>query len=476
MARRWCARSSRAASPRARGAPTCSRPGTPAFVGDPCRHSLSVRRAGPSLRLRPAARCRQGRRNAPALPLPAQRHDADPAGHQRLWLSRAAGAVRAPARGRCASPSSAPRPRSAVTSFPYSYPEFIGNWLNLWADRAQARRQVRGAECRPREASPRATTSRSCARRCCRCSPTSSSITRAPTSFSSAHHRCRAMPQRAAAQPMSVTVAAGAPAAGCASLQRIRRWCAALQALLADAQRARRRRRMAQAGLQAGLAGGRRRARSRHRDAPDLPVNLSTILRDLDAIRAACDAVGGRAGAGIVRLAGEGRHGARSDPPSRDPGIPQPGLRAVPLSRSWSGWPPSRTACSPSMRAPHKLAFIDVARLMPFDPDLFVDAIHNTYAGERLRAWVFFQAPGADRGEPSEKRRVAQARSRPRTSPRRSSRRGPSPSAAGAILSEEMPAPAPGAPAFPHKRRQSGGAGFSPRTEAFPSRTRERRG
>ena len=39
----------------------------------------------------------------------------------------------------------------------------------------------------------------------------------------------------------------------------------------------------------------------------------------------------------------------------------------------------------------HDLAFIDVARLLPFDPDLFVDAIHNSYAGERLRAWVFLQ-------------------------------------------------------------------------------------
>ncbi len=39
----------------------------------------------------------------------------------------------------------------------------------------------------------------------------------------------------------------------------------------------------------------------------------------------------------------------------------------------------------------HDLAFIDVARLMPFDPDLFIDAIHNSYAGERLRAWVFLQ-------------------------------------------------------------------------------------
>ena len=39
----------------------------------------------------------------------------------------------------------------------------------------------------------------------------------------------------------------------------------------------------------------------------------------------------------------------------------------------------------------HDLAFIDVARLLPFDPDLYVDAIHNSYAGERLRAWVFLQ-------------------------------------------------------------------------------------
>jgi len=38
-----------------------------------------------------------------------------------------------------------------------------------------------------------------------------------------------------------------------------------------------------------------------------------------------------------------------------------------------------------------KLDFIDVARHTPFDPDLFVDAIHTTYAGERVRAWVFFQ-------------------------------------------------------------------------------------
>jgi len=39
----------------------------------------------------------------------------------------------------------------------------------------------------------------------------------------------------------------------------------------------------------------------------------------------------------------------------------------------------------------HHLPFIDVAHDMPFDPDLFSDAIHNTAAGVRVRAWVVFQ-------------------------------------------------------------------------------------
>ena len=35
--------------------------------------------------------------------------------------------------------------------------------------------------------------------------------------------------------------------------------------------------------------------------------------------------------------------------------------------------------------AAHRLPFLDVARLMPRDPDLFVDAIHNTETGVRLQ-------------------------------------------------------------------------------------------
>jgi hypothetical protein len=41
--------------------------------------------------------------------------------------------------------------------------------------------------------------------------------------------------------------------------------------------------------------------------------------------------------------------------------------------------------------ATRSLPLIDVARLMPFDPDLFADAIHNTQPGINMRAWIVFQ-------------------------------------------------------------------------------------
>jgi len=41
--------------------------------------------------------------------------------------------------------------------------------------------------------------------------------------------------------------------------------------------------------------------------------------------------------------------------------------------------------------ASRQLPFIDVARDMPNDPDLYSDAIHNTLGGLRVRAWIVFQ-------------------------------------------------------------------------------------
>jgi hypothetical protein len=38
----------------------------------------------------------------------------------------------------------------------------------------------------------------------------------------------------------------------------------------------------------------------------------------------------------------------------------------------------------------HGIGFIDIARYMPLDPDLFVDAVHTNRAGLRLQAWIAF--------------------------------------------------------------------------------------
>jgi hypothetical protein len=40
----------------------------------------------------------------------------------------------------------------------------------------------------------------------------------------------------------------------------------------------------------------------------------------------------------------------------------------------------------------HDLPFIDVAGELPFDPDLFRDALHTSYAGTRLKGWITLNA------------------------------------------------------------------------------------
>jgi hypothetical protein len=42
--------------------------------------------------------------------------------------------------------------------------------------------------------------------------------------------------------------------------------------------------------------------------------------------------------------------------------------------------------------ATHGLAFIDFAAQLPFDPDLFIDAVHTTNSGTRLRGWIALNA------------------------------------------------------------------------------------
>ncbi|MDP1749002.1 MAG: hypothetical protein Q8L22_06065, partial [Reyranella sp.] len=122
----------------------------------------------------------------------------------------------------------------------------------------------------------------------------------------------------------------------------------------------------------------------------DLPVNLSTILGNLDGIRAATQAAGGElALASFVWLVKDGM-------------MLNPIRHKAILEYLNRGYAPFRYRDLERMAAfenrvfakyalAHRLAFLDVARLMPRDPDLFVDAIHNTQTGVRLKAWVVLQ-------------------------------------------------------------------------------------
>ncbi len=121
-----------------------------------------------------------------------------------------------------------------------------------------------------------------------------------------------------------------------------------------------------------------------------LPINLPTILGDLDAIRSASNDAGAELVlASFVWLVKDGM-------------VLDPIRHRSILEYLNQGYAPFRYGDLERLAAfenrvfakyarEHKLAFIDVARLMPFDPDLYIDAIHNSYPGERLRAWVFFQ-------------------------------------------------------------------------------------
>lgn len=123
---------------------------------------------------------------------------------------------------------------------------------------------------------------------------------------------------------------------------------------------------------------------------PDLPVNLPTILGDLDRIRAATEAAGGElALASFVWLVKDGM-------------VLNPGRHRPILEYLNQGYAPFRyrdlerlaafeNRVFAKYAAAHHLAFLDVAKLMPRDPDLFVDGIHNTATGVRVRAWVVLQ-------------------------------------------------------------------------------------
>ena len=123
---------------------------------------------------------------------------------------------------------------------------------------------------------------------------------------------------------------------------------------------------------------------------PSLPVNLTTILRDLDAMRTDLHDVNAElAVSSFVWLV----HDGMVVDPLRGRFIWQQ------LNRVYWPWryrDMERLAAFQNRvlgkyAVQHGLPFIDVARDMPRDPTLFGDAIHTTATGVRVRAWVVFQ-------------------------------------------------------------------------------------
>jgi len=130
----------------------------------------------------------------------------------------------------------------------------------------------------------------------------------------------------------------------------------------------------------------------------DLPVSLSTILADLGRIDAIAKKTGGElAIASYKWLVADGM-------------VLDPVRHRLILEYLNYGYAPFRyrdlerlalfqNRVLEKFARTHRIDFLDVARLMPSDPDLFVDAIHGTPEGERLRAWIVLQllVPVVDR-------------------------------------------------------------------------------
>jgi hypothetical protein len=123
---------------------------------------------------------------------------------------------------------------------------------------------------------------------------------------------------------------------------------------------------------------------------PDLPVNLSVILGDLDRMRADLAAVDSELVlSSFMWLV---KDGMVVNPIRNARILEYLNVYLFPFRYRDLEWLAAfQNRVFAKYAAAHGLAFIDVARGMPFDPDLFTDAIHNTYPGIRMQAWVVLQ-------------------------------------------------------------------------------------
>ena len=123
---------------------------------------------------------------------------------------------------------------------------------------------------------------------------------------------------------------------------------------------------------------------------PDLPVNLSAILGDLLRIRTDLADVGSELA--ISSFIWIVKDGMVLDPIRHRYILEQLNVANYPFHyRELERLAAFQNRVYAKFAATHHLPFIDAARAMPFDPNLFFDAIHKTYPGERMHGWVVFQ-------------------------------------------------------------------------------------
>lgn len=125
-------------------------------------------------------------------------------------------------------------------------------------------------------------------------------------------------------------------------------------------------------------------------DSSRLPLLLPVIIKDLDSIKANMGSIGGR----LVLCSFEWYtpEGVRLSPQRHTYIYKQLNTVLWPLR-----YADVRQAADFQNRvfrnyaAARKISFVDVASQFPQDPNLFIDAIHMTATGERVKAWVVFQ-------------------------------------------------------------------------------------
>lgn len=124
---------------------------------------------------------------------------------------------------------------------------------------------------------------------------------------------------------------------------------------------------------------------------PELPVSLNLIERDLDRIRADLSAIG--SDFALSSFAWMVRDGLVLDPVRHKYIIEQLNVGNYPYRyRDLERLVAFENRVFAKYAKVHGMPFVDVAGQLPSDPDLFIDAVHTSYAGTRLRGWINLQA------------------------------------------------------------------------------------